>query len=121
MKDKGLIDAYQEISSAGESVIMQTVRSTLKGCCAGCAVPVGLFKAMQVAAGLRATESQTEVKHVVELLDDVLRPQPVLGIGERMFLFPVLDAGEPVGLGDSGHDWQGIVRMDFCWALTGRT
>ncbi len=29
--------------------------------------------AMQVAAGLRATESQTEVKHVVELLDDAYR------------------------------------------------
>jgi hypothetical protein len=28
------------------------VRATLKGCCAGCAVPAGLFKAMQVAAGL---------------------------------------------------------------------
>jgi hypothetical protein len=52
LKDKGLIDAYQEISPAGESVVMQAVRSTLKGCCAGCAVPAGLFKAMQVAAGL---------------------------------------------------------------------
>lgn len=49
---KGLIDAYQEISPASESVLMQTVRSMLTGCCAGCAVPVGLFKAMQVAASL---------------------------------------------------------------------
>ena len=46
------IDAYQEINPKGESVLMRTVRSSLTGCCAGCAVPVGLFKAMQVAAGL---------------------------------------------------------------------
>ena len=49
---KGPIDAYQEISPAANSVLMETVRETLKGCCAGCAVPVGLFKGMQVAAGL---------------------------------------------------------------------
>lgn len=46
------IDAYQEISPAGESVVMSAARRCLKGCCAGCIVPVGLFKAMQVAAGL---------------------------------------------------------------------
>jgi len=28
------------------------VRAVLKGCCSGCAVPCGIFKAMQVAAGL---------------------------------------------------------------------
>ena len=52
LKEKGPIDAYQEISPANESVILTVVRSTLKGCCAGCAVPVGIFKSMQVAAGL---------------------------------------------------------------------
>lgn len=46
------IDAYQEINPAGESAVMAAARRSLKGCCAGCAVPVGLFKAMQVAAGL---------------------------------------------------------------------
>ena len=46
------LDAYQEINAARESVLLATVRNTLKGCCAGCAVPAGLFKAMQVAAGL---------------------------------------------------------------------
>ena len=50
--DKGPIDAYQEINPDGPAVIMTTVRETLTGCCAGCAVPVGLFKATQVAAGL---------------------------------------------------------------------
>jgi hypothetical protein len=52
LKGKEPLDAYQEISPAAESVLLGTARSTLKGCCAGCAVPVGLFKAMQVAAGL---------------------------------------------------------------------
>jgi hypothetical protein len=52
LKDREPIDAYQEISPAAESVLLRTVRSTLTGCCAGCAVPVGLFKAMQVATGL---------------------------------------------------------------------
>jgi hypothetical protein len=52
LKEKGLIDAYQEISPKAEGVIMQTARLLLKGGCTGCAVPMGLFKAMQVAAGL---------------------------------------------------------------------
>ena len=50
--EKGPIDAYKEISPCGPAVIMTTVRQMLAGCCAGCAVPVGLFKAMQVAADL---------------------------------------------------------------------
>ncbi|MFC1461091.1 DUF6951 family protein [Verrucomicrobiota bacterium] len=52
LNEKGMIDAYQEISTSVESVVMCASRAALKGCCAGCAVPVGLFKAMQVAAGL---------------------------------------------------------------------
>ena len=52
LTDRQPLDAYQEISPASESVFMRTVRETLTGCCAGCAVPAGLFKAMQVAAGL---------------------------------------------------------------------
>jgi len=46
------VDAFQEISPTGEGKIIPVVRETLKGCCAGCAVPAGIFKAMQVAAGL---------------------------------------------------------------------
>jgi hypothetical protein len=49
---RGPINAYEEISPATESVVMATVRECLKGCCAGCAVPAGIFKSMQVAAGL---------------------------------------------------------------------
>jgi hypothetical protein len=52
MADRQPLDAFREISPAGERVFMATVRETLKGCCAGCVVPAGLFKAMQVAAGL---------------------------------------------------------------------
>ena len=49
---QGPLDAYQEISSEAESVLLATMRRSLKGCCAGCVVPVGLFKLMQVSAGL---------------------------------------------------------------------
>ena len=46
------VDGYMEIGAGFDGDIHQAVRSTLKGCCSGCAVPVGIFKAMQVAAGL---------------------------------------------------------------------
>lgn len=55
----GPIDAYQEISPATESVVLTAVRETLKGCCAGCAVPAGLFKALQIAAGLALPQDIT--------------------------------------------------------------
>lgn len=49
---RGPVDAYQEIGADGPAAVMSCVREVLKGCCSGCAVPVGIFKAMQVAAGL---------------------------------------------------------------------
>lgn len=52
LKEHGAFDAFDEIDSRTESGLMAVVRAHLKGCCAGCAVPVGIFKAMQVAAGL---------------------------------------------------------------------
>ena len=52
LQTHGSVDAYREIDPSGQSVVMSTVRDCLKGCCAGCAVPVGIFKGMQVAAGL---------------------------------------------------------------------
>lgn len=52
LRAHGPVDAYAEVNPAGRSVVMGTARAGLKGCCAGCAVPVGLFKGMQVAAGL---------------------------------------------------------------------
>jgi hypothetical protein len=52
IRETGEFDAYQEISPSCESALLGLARETLCGCCAACAVPVGLFKAMQVAAGL---------------------------------------------------------------------
>ena len=52
LAEQGAIDAYGEISPESPSRLLGTARATLKGCCAGCAVPVGLYKAMQVTAGL---------------------------------------------------------------------
>lgn len=52
LQELGAIDAYQEISPTTESILLSLTREVLPGCCAGCAVPVGLFKAMQIAAGL---------------------------------------------------------------------
>lgn len=52
LKRQGEIDAFQEISPDGPNIVMGAAANVLKGCCAACAAPVGLFKGMQVAAGL---------------------------------------------------------------------
>ena len=49
---KGPVDGYAEIGAGSDGVVLTTARESLKGCCAACAVPVGVFKAMQVAAGV---------------------------------------------------------------------
>ena len=46
------IDGYDEIAAGFDGVVMSAVRASLSGCCAGCAVPPGIFKALQVAARL---------------------------------------------------------------------
>ena len=46
------VDGYGEIGAGFDGAIHRAVRETLKGCCSGCVVPCGIFKAMQVAAGL---------------------------------------------------------------------
>jgi hypothetical protein len=46
------IDAYAEIGAGFDGVVMSAVRSHLTGCCAGCVVPAGIFKALQVSARL---------------------------------------------------------------------
>ena len=46
------IDAYQEIMPTSQSQILKCACETLNGCCSGCVVPSGIYKAMQVAAGL---------------------------------------------------------------------
>ena len=48
----GPIDAYQEIGDGFDGVVLTAARVALKGCCAGCAVPSGIFKTVQVAGGV---------------------------------------------------------------------
>jgi len=43
-------DAYNEIKEGFDGELYKVIKEELKGCCSGCAVPVGLFKSMQVAA-----------------------------------------------------------------------
>lgn len=42
----------EEISLGFDGVVMSQARKVLKGCCAGCVVPAGIFKAVQVASGV---------------------------------------------------------------------
>jgi hypothetical protein len=46
------IDAYQEIGDGSDGIVLRAARAHLKGCCAGCAVPSGIFKSVQVAGGV---------------------------------------------------------------------
>lgn len=48
----GTVDALSEIMQGHEGVILSTAAGHLKGCCAACVTPDGVFKTMQVAAGL---------------------------------------------------------------------
>ena len=50
LKKLNKVDAYNEIKDGFDGELYKIIREELKGCCAGCAVPVGLFKSMQVAA-----------------------------------------------------------------------
>ena len=44
------IDAFQETARGSAGVVLSAAREMLSGCCAACAVPVGIFKSVQVAA-----------------------------------------------------------------------
>ncbi len=46
------LDAYAELGAGFDGALHQAVRATLRGCCSGCVVPCGLFKAMQIAGGV---------------------------------------------------------------------
>ena len=46
------VDGYEEVGAGFDGVIYREALGVLKGCCAGCVVPCGIFKSMQVAAGL---------------------------------------------------------------------
>lgn len=56
---KGPVDGYAEIGAGADGIVLTTARETLKGCCAACVVPVGAFKAMQVAAGVALPQDVT--------------------------------------------------------------
>lgn len=60
------IDAYAELGAGYRGVIHQTVQTALRGCCAGCVVPAGVFKAMQVAAGLNLPHTVSMEFHRVD-------------------------------------------------------
>lgn len=61
LENVGSVDAYQEISPAHNSQILEIAHATLKGCCSGCVVPIGVFKVMQVACCL-ALPKDIEIK-----------------------------------------------------------
>ena len=46
------VDAYAELGAGFDGAIHQAARASLRGCCSGCVVPAGFFKAMQVAANV---------------------------------------------------------------------
>jgi len=59
LQAKGPVDGYAEIGVGSDGVVLTIAREILKGCCAACAVPVGVFKAMQVAAGVALPKDVT--------------------------------------------------------------
>ena len=61
------IDSYQEIGDGSEGVVLKAARSRLKGCCAGCAVPSGIFKSVQVAGGVALP---APVSFTIERIDE---------------------------------------------------
>lgn len=61
------IDSYQEIGDGSEGVVLKTARSRLSGCCAGCAVPSGIFKSVQVAGGVALP---APVSFTIERIDE---------------------------------------------------
>lgn len=52
LEDLQPVDVYGEIDKRKESVILTAVREELAECRKSCAVPLGIFKAMQAATGL---------------------------------------------------------------------
>jgi len=53
------VDVYAEIGQGFKGMIHQAVQKTLHGCCSGCIVPSGIYKAMQVVAHLALPTSAT--------------------------------------------------------------
>ena len=52
LTQSGPFDVFEEMDWRTESHLRTTIRESLKGCYPWCPVPVGLFKTLQLAAGL---------------------------------------------------------------------
>lgn len=52
LEERQPIDVYRETDERKESVILALVLETIAECRKSCAVPLGIFKAMQVVTGL---------------------------------------------------------------------
>ena len=50
--EKMPLSAFDELRLGADGAILATARTHLKGCCSACVTCDGVFKAMQVAAGL---------------------------------------------------------------------
>lgn len=61
-----VVDAYSEIGAGFEGQVHRAARGALSGCCSGCAVPIGIFKAMQIAGGLALPTGVTMAFEKVE-------------------------------------------------------
>lgn len=55
----GPVDGYGELAAGNDGVVLREARIAAKNLCAGCAVPMGAFKAMQVAAGVALPKDVT--------------------------------------------------------------
>ena len=53
------LDVFSEIGAGYDGELLTLVRERVQGCCTGCVVPAGLFKAMQIAAGLALPQTAT--------------------------------------------------------------
>ncbi len=52
IEQHGPIDSYREVGNGITGVVLSASRKASEGCCSACAVPIGIFKCLQVAAGL---------------------------------------------------------------------
>jgi len=52
LSDLGPLSVFDELRKGNDGLILGTPQQYLKGCCAACVTPAGVFKAMQVASGL---------------------------------------------------------------------
>jgi hypothetical protein len=48
----GTVSVFDELQQGYDGAILSAARSHLKGCCAACIVPAGVFKTMQVAGAV---------------------------------------------------------------------